>query len=55
MQEERVESGGKFGAGPSVYIAENPSIIGFNNALISEKDFIPWTTPSARFENIVPA
>ncbi len=49
MQEERVESGGEFEAGPSAFIAENPVINAFRNDLIAESSYVPWTTPAARF------
>ena len=55
MQEERIHSGGALEAGPSAYIAENPAIFAFRSDLIDAGKYIPWTTPSARFENIVPA
>ncbi len=55
MQEERIHSGGALEAGPSAYIAENPAIFAFRHDLIDAGSYIAWTTPSARFENIVPA
>ena len=55
MQEERVESGGEFEAGPSAFIAENPIIYGFRTDVVDESNYIAWTTPSSRYENIIPA
>ena len=55
MQEERIHSGGALEAGPSAFIAENPAIFAFRGDLIDESSYVPWTTPSARFEDIVPA
>jgi peptide/nickel transport system substrate-binding protein len=55
MQEERVESGGEFVSGPSAFMQENPVLLGFNPEVIDASSYVPWTTPEARFENIVPA
>ena len=55
MQEERVDSGGDLVSGPSAFMQENPQLFGINGDVIDVSSYVPWTTPEARFENIIPA